>query len=119
MIKLSKRGFKEVEKYVVSKGKNLNNDRCTVVDIDFGHTVAEITCCMDEIESEIRVCQKNRQDTEDFDEIFSVSELNKLSHEAVYSSVEEVKYKNYVEVIKMETECCDRNCAFCGNRLNR
>ena len=109
MIKLSKRGFKEIEKYVTAKGENLNNDRCTVIDIDFGHCIAEMTCCMDEIESEIRVCQKNRYDTEFSEEMICVSELIKLSNNPVYSDVEEVKYKNYVEVIKMETECCDRD----------
>lgn len=113
MYKLSKENFKSIEKFVVIKGENYNQDRCIVIPINFEHRNSEVTCCMDEIESEIRICQINGQDAENLASAICFTELTGLIENAIYSSSEEDKYKDYVEVIKMETECCDRECNRC------
>ena len=116
MYKLSEEKFAEVEKFVVVKGENRNGNRCLVIPINIKENV---TCCMDEIDEEIRVCQVNGKDTDILTETFWAIELIKMSENRVYNVVDEEKYRDYVEVIKMETECCDKDCANCKSILDK
>jgi len=52
-------------------------------------------------------------------ETFWAIELIKMSENRVYNVVDEEKYRDYVEVIKMETECCDKDCANCKSILDK
>jgi hypothetical protein len=115
MYKLSEESFKNIEKFVVSKGDNPNEDRCVVIEIDFKNRNVEVTCCMDEIESEIRICKIDGQDSECSQGMIYVDELIELSQKAVYTEIEKKRYHNYIEEIKMETDCCDMNCSSCNN----
>jgi hypothetical protein len=115
MQKLSKGDFKVVEKFVVGKGDNPNEDRCVVISIDFEDRSSNVTCCMDEIENELRVCQVNGQGVDILTETVYEIELIELSKNAAYNETEEKKYINYIEEIKMETDCCDRDCSSCNN----
>ncbi len=106
MYKLSGENFEAIEKYIVSKGENYNQDRCIVVQIETKDV--EVTCCIDEIENELRVCQVNGVDANPSIGMIHLTELLSLSNKASYNSSEEEKYKDYIEVIKMETECCKK-----------
>lgn len=115
MHKLSEEMFKNIEKFVVSKGDSPNEDRCTVIDIDFNNRSIEVVCCMDEIESEIRICKIDGQDVEYLQGMLCVNELTELSKKADYTIEENKKYINYIEEIKMQSDCCDKNCSSCNN----
>ena len=118
MHKLSKETFKNIEKFVISKGDNPNEDRCIVLSVDFKNRSVEVTCCMDEIESEIRICKIDGQDSEIIQGMLYVDELTELSKKTVYTVTENKKYINYIEEIKMETDCCDMNCSSCINKVS-
>ena len=109
MYKLSKEKFKQIEKFVVTKGITVNKNRCIVISVKSEDREVSVTCCMDEIDSEIRICQVNNKAPDILESTLWELELAKMSENKVYSSVEEDKYKDYVEVIKMETECCDKD----------
>ena len=109
MYKLSKEDFKKVEKFVVTKGININKNRCIAVSIKLDEKENSITCCMDEIDRGLRICRVNNNAPDILESTLWELELVKMSENKVYSSVEEDKYKDYVEVIKMETECCDKD----------
>ena len=113
MYKLSDESFQSVERYVVTKGENYNQDRCIVVPI----CNSEVTCCMDEIQSEIRICQVNKRNMGCSKGIEYANNIIDLAHKAIYSTAEESKYRDYVEVIKMQTECCGRDCEGCMDMI--
>lgn len=117
MCKLSEETFNNIEKFVVSKGDSPNEDRCTVIDIDFNNRSIEVVCCMDEIESEIRICKIDGQDVESLQKSIYVDELAELSKKSTYTKIENKKYVNYIEEIKMQSDCCDKNCDSCSNKL--
>jgi hypothetical protein len=115
MCKLSEETFKNIEKFVVSKGDNPNEDRCVVIEIDFKNSNVEVSCCMDEIESEIRICKIDGQDVQCSQGMLCVNELTELSKKTDYTTMENKKYINYIEEIKMQSDCCDKNCSSCNN----
>jgi len=109
MYKLSKEKFKQIEKFVVTKGIAVNKNRCIVISVKSDEKENNITCCMDEIDRELRICQVNGKAPDNLISALWELELFNMSENKVYSCVEEDKYKDYIEVIKMETECCDKD----------
>lgn len=113
---LSKEDFNKLEKSIVIKGENWNNDRCLVVPVIINNKAIDVTICMDEIECEARICQIDGEDVIADDELLIRRVLNQLKEESTeteYSEDENEKYNYYLEEIKMNTECCDMNCSKC------
>ena len=115
MYKLSEESFKSVERFVASKGNNYNQDRCFIVGV--GLREDEVACCLDEVESELRICQINGKNTGFREDPFYSTEVIERSEKAVYSTVERVKYEEYKEVIKMQSECCSKGCECCRGMI--
>jgi len=115
MYKLSEESFNYVEKLVASKGNNYNQDRCFIIPVGFRED--EVTCCLDEIESELRICQVNGKDTEFKEDKFFSDRLIERSKKAIYSTVERAKYEEYKEVTKMQSECCSKGCECCRGMI--
>lgn len=113
MYKLDEESFEKVEKYITARGENYNQDRCIIIPI----CNSELTCCMDEVESEVRICQVDGKNTNRSECKIYVDKLIKLSDNVAYSVSQESKYQDYIEAIKMQTECCDKNCECCIGML--
>ena len=119
MYKLSSESFKSIERFVIAKGESPNQDRCVILPIKLkvAKRLDEVTCCMDEYESEIRICQVNGKNTKVRKGIEYVNEIINLAEKAVYNVMEEDKYGRYIEDIKMQTDCCARDCLHCRSML--
>lgn len=117
MLKLINEGFNKLEKYIVIKGENYNQDRCIVVPVKLNENTFDITMCMDELENEAKVCQIDGEDIASELKLLAASALNELKKAgdiAVYTPEDEEKYSYYLEEIKMVTECCEGKCANCS-----
>jgi len=106
MHKLNEESFKEVERFVASKGTNYNQDRCFVIPIGF--IEEEVTCCLDEIDSELRICQIDGKNTGFRENPFYSKKIIERSEKAAYNTLERVKYEEYKEVVKMHSKCCSK-----------
>ena len=118
MNKLLKEEFKMVEKFIVTKGDNFNDDRCFILAYNFWGDDTEVTCCADEIENEIRICQINGVNATELESKRYMKDIVKLAQEATYKVKEENDYLYYINEIKTITECCDLNCMECSGCVN-
>lgn len=117
MNKLSVKDFDELEKHVVVKGENYGQDRCLVVPVKLDDKDIEVRICMDEFNSVERVCQINGRDITPENELIAVralKELKKQSKITAYTKEDEEEYIYYLDIIKMNSECCEGNCFKCN-----
>jgi hypothetical protein len=111
MIKiLNQETFKNVKKFVVTKGENYNADRCIQVDI----SEYCVTMCFNEEINRVAICDVNGEENDIVGKRI-LTEIIELATDSTYESNDEKEFTWYLEKIEPKTRCCNYNCSECDN----
>lgn len=113
MTNLNKETIQGIEKFAVATGDTPNADRCIVLNVEVQQAY-DVTMCINEDGTEIKICQINGKDIAKEDLLLMqllVQKLEKSASKEVYTAKDESNYKFYMTTLKPNTDC-----EFCTNK---